>query len=53
MDARARRAESADERCAFARIPAEERGHAELGRDVVLWCFNESPKSVGRALARA
>ena len=53
MDARARMAESTDERCAFERIAAEERGHAELGRDVVLWCFEESPKSVGRALARA
>ena len=53
MDARARMAESTDERCAFERIAAEERGHAELGRDVVLWCLEESPKSVGRALARA
>ena len=53
MEARARLAGSTDERCAFERIAAEERGHAELGRDVVLWCFEESPKSVGRALARA
>jgi hypothetical protein len=52
MAARAQRAESDDERRAFERIAAEERSHAELGRDVVLWCFEESPQSVGRALAR-
>lgn len=53
MEARAQRAGSTDERHAFERIAAEERSHAELGRDVVLWCFEESPQSVGRALARA
>ncbi len=53
MEARAHVAGSADERRALERIAAEERGHAELGRDVVLWCFEESPRSVGRALARA
>lgn len=53
MEARAENAASPDERRTFERIAAEERGHAELGRDVVLWCFEESPVSVGRALARA
>jgi hypothetical protein len=53
MASRAQRAESSDERHSFERIAAEERGHAELARDVVLWCFEESPRSVGRALARA
>ena len=53
MEARAQRAATPDERRAFERIAAEERGHAELGRDVVLWCFEESPDAVGRALARA
>jgi hypothetical protein len=53
MEARAERASSSEERRAFERIAAEERGHADLGRDVVLWCFEESPESVGRALARA
>lgn len=52
MEARAQAAGGTDERQAFERIAAEERGHAELGRDVVFWCFQESPKSVGRALAR-
>jgi hypothetical protein len=53
MDSRAQMAESAEERRAYERIAAEERGHAELGRDVVLWCFEESPTAVGRALGRA
>jgi hypothetical protein len=53
MEARAQTAERAQEREAFARIAAEERGHADLARDVVLWCFEESPRAVGRALARA
>lgn len=53
MEARAQRAGSAEERRALERIAAEERGHANLGRDVVLWCFEESPHAVGRALARA
>jgi hypothetical protein len=52
MASRAETAESADERAAFERIAAEERGHADLARDVVLWCFEESPRAVGRALAR-
>lgn len=53
MEVRAHMAGSTDERRAFERIAAEERGHAGLARDVVLWCFDESPQSVGRALARA
>lgn len=52
MAVRAEKAESTDDRHAFERIAAEERTHAELGRDVVLWCFQESPRSVGHALAR-
>lgn len=52
MAARAQKAESTDERHTFERIAAEEQGHAELGREVVLWAFQESPRSVGRALAR-
>jgi hypothetical protein len=43
MEARARMAENTDERYAFERIAAEERGHAELGRDVVLWCSKRVP----------
>ncbi|MGI8809160.1 MAG: hypothetical protein ACR2KK_15240 [Acidimicrobiales bacterium] len=53
FEARARRAASAEERRALEQVAADERRHAELGRDVVLWCFEESPQSVGRALARA
>jgi hypothetical protein len=52
MEARAQTAKSSEERRAFEQIAAEERGHAELGRDVALWCFEESPRAVGRALAR-
>ena len=51
----ARRAGSAGtpaERHMFERIAADERRHADLGRDVVLWCFDEDPRGVGRALAR-
>ncbi len=51
MEERARGAESPDERRAYERIAADERRHAELGRDIVLWCFEEDPQSVGRALA--
>jgi len=53
FEARAERAGTTEERRALSRIAADERSHAELGRDVVLWCFAESPQSVGRALARA
>ena len=53
FEARAQRAASTEESRALRRIAADERSHAELGRDVVLWCFEESPKSVGRALAGA
>ncbi len=52
FEERARRAQSTGERRSLERIAADERSHAELGRDVVLWCFEESPQSVGRALAR-
>jgi hypothetical protein len=52
MAGRAQAAQTVEERRDFERIAAEERGHAELARDVVLWCFEESPRSVGRALAR-
>jgi hypothetical protein len=53
MRARAELAATTEERRTFERIAAEERGHAELARDVALWCFEESPIAVGRALARA
>ena len=53
METRAQMAESTEARRSFERIAEEERGHAELARDVVLWCFEESPQAVGRALARA
>jgi len=52
FEARARQAGTSREIRALSRIAADERMHAELGRDVVLWCFEESPRSVGRALAR-
>lgn len=53
MEDRARSATTAGERHAFARIAGDERRHADLGRDVVLWCYDQEPRSVGRALARA
>jgi hypothetical protein len=51
MEARGRSAATPEERRAFERIAGDERGHADLGRDVVLWCFGEEPRGVGRALA--
>lgn len=53
MADRAQSAATAAERRALARIAADERSHADLGRDVVLWCFDEEPRAVGRALAQA
>ena len=53
MDERARCAATPEERRSFERIAADERRHADLGRDVVLWCFGENPRGVGRVLARA
>lgn len=52
MEVRAQRAETDAERRTFERIAEDERRHADLGRDVVLWCFEEDPPAVGRALAR-
>ena len=52
MEERAGRAGTSDARRALQRIAADERRHADLGRDVVLWCFDEEPAAVGRALAR-
>ncbi|MDQ4089925.1 MAG: ferritin-like domain-containing protein [Actinomycetota bacterium] len=51
MEARAQTAKTPAERRAFERIAGDERRHAKLGRDVVLWCFDEDPRGVGRALA--
>lgn len=53
MEERGRSAGTPEERRAFERIAGDERRHADLGRDVVLWCFGEDPRGVGRALARA
>ncbi len=53
MDERAHSAPTPQERRAFKRIAGDERRHAELGRDVVLWCFGEDQRGVGRALERA
>jgi hypothetical protein len=52
MHERAAAAATSVERQTFERIARDERRHAELGRDVVLWCFDEDPRCVGRALAR-
>lgn len=52
MEERARSASTPEERRAFERIAGDERRHADLGRDVVLWCFGEAPGGVGRVLAR-
>jgi len=53
LEVRAAAASDPGTRAALERIAADERGHADLGRDVVLWCFEVQPRSVGRALARA
>ncbi len=52
MDQRAQSAPTPAERRAFEKIAGDERRHADLGRDVVLWCFEEDSRGVGRALAR-
>ena len=48
-----RRADDAtgQERSTLLAMAADEQGHAELARDIVLWCFEEEPEAVGRALA--
>jgi hypothetical protein len=53
LDVRAAAASDPNERAALERVAADERGHADLARDVVLWCFELQPRSVGRALPRA
>lgn len=53
MEERARSAGTPEERRVFERIAGDERRHADLGRDVVLWCFGEEPGGVGRVLAGA
>ena len=53
MDERAGAAGTPQERRAFERIAGDERRHADLGREVVLWCFGEDPRGVGRVLARS
>lgn len=47
------RAESApsDRREILLAMAADEQGHAELAREIVLWCFDEDPSAVGPALA--
>jgi hypothetical protein len=49
-----RRAEAAatpEEQAVLAAMADDEWGHAELAREIVLWCFEEEPQVVGRALA--
>lgn len=53
LEVRAATATDPDERAALERVAADERGHADLARDIVLWCFDLQPRGVGRALARA
>lgn len=40
-----------DERATLLAMAADERGHAELARRIVTWCFDEEPVAVGSALA--
>lgn len=53
LERRAASTTDPEDRAALERVAADERGHADLARDVVLWCFGIQPRSVGRALARA
>jgi hypothetical protein len=41
-----------DHAAAYEQMAADEDGHAELARDVVLWCASEAPEAVGRRLRR-
>ena len=40
------------ERATLQAVAADEREHADLARDIVLWCYEMEPRSVGRALAK-
>lgn len=53
LEMRAAAAADPQEQAALQGMAADERRHADLARDVVLWCFEMHPRSVGRALARA
>lgn len=50
---RASAATDPEVRAALKRVAADEGRHADLAQDIVLWCFEMQPHSVGRALARA
>lgn len=52
LEGRAKAARSRSERVLLARIAADEHEHAALGRDIVLWCHEQEPRAVSRALAR-
>ncbi|HEX7169068.1 MAG TPA: hypothetical protein VF230_18970 [Acidimicrobiales bacterium] len=50
-----RRAEcsaSDGERTALDAMASDEEGHARLAKDIVMWCYEQDPKTVGRALGR-
>lgn len=51
LRARAERAESVRERAQLGAMASDEQRHADLARDIVIWCFQEDPLHVGRALA--
>ena len=53
LEERARAAATDAERAVWQRMADEERSHAELARDIVLWCHSQNEDAVGRALAAA
>lgn len=52
LRARAERAPSRAERTALHRMAEDEQRHADLARAIVIWCFDQDPAAVGRALAQ-
>lgn len=49
---RAERADDPGDRLTLLQVAADEERHAQLARDIVVWCHRQAPARVGRALAR-
>lgn len=52
LEARAAAMTDRTKRAALEQVAKDEWRHADLARDVVLWCFDMQPRSVARALAK-
>jgi len=49
---RAQRADSPEDQAVLVAMARDEQRHADLGRSIVTWCFEQDPVGVGRALGR-